>query len=61
MWTFSEQMSLLITIRTRRATVDTVVTVVIVVIMIMTSIFNKLTIAVGHSLQYRRRLSLGVG
>ena len=59
-------MSLLFAIGTRRATVDTVtVTVVIamivVIVVIMTSIFNKPTIAVGHSLQYRRRLSLGVG
>ena len=52
MWTFSEQMSLLFTIGTRWATVDTVaVTVVIVIIIvIMTTIFNEPTIAVGHSL-----------
>ena len=69
MWTFSEQMSLLFAIGTRRATVDTVVVIVViamivvivVIVVIMTSIFNKPTIAVGHSLQYRRRLSLGVG
>lgn len=53
-------MSLLFAIGTRRATVDTIAMIVIIVV-IMTSIFNKPTIAVGHSLQYRRRLSLGVG